>query len=74
MSDSVDIAEKHIAATLERQIKAVIGRHISVSAFECEDCGNSISEERRKAVIGVTRCMTCQSILELKNKHYAGGC
>ncbi|MER2471355.1 TraR/DksA C4-type zinc finger protein [Photorhabdus laumondii] len=70
MSDSVDIAEKHIAATLERQIRSVTDRHIGVSAFECEDCCNSISEERRKAVAGVTRCMTCQSILELKNRHY----
>ncbi|WP_387690967.1 TraR/DksA C4-type zinc finger protein [Photorhabdus sp. RM71S] len=70
MSDSVDIAEKHIAATLERQIRAVTDRCTSVSAFECDDCGNSISEERRKAVIGVTRCITCQSIIELKQKHY----
>ncbi|KMW71141.1 hypothetical protein TI10_22360 [Photorhabdus luminescens subsp. luminescens] len=70
MSDSVDIAAEHIAATLERQIKAVTDRGISVSAFECECCGNSIPEERRKAVIGVTCCITCQSIIELKNKHY----
>ena len=30
------------------------------SLIECEECGETIPEARRKAVPGVRRCVTCQ--------------
>ena len=41
----------------------------SVSALECEECGNDIPQPRRDAVRGCTTCMGCQSALE---RHNAG--
>lgn len=29
---------------IDKQIKAVTGRYVGVSAFECEDCGREIPE------------------------------
>ena len=34
------------------------------SATECEDCGDSIPEARRKAMPGVYQCVTCRSLFE----------
>lgn len=33
----------------------------SVSAFECEDCGEAIPQARRVAVLGCTTCIDCQT-------------
>ena len=33
----------------------------SVSAFECEDCGEVIPQARRVAVLGCTTCIDCQT-------------
>jgi len=41
----------------------------SISALECEECGNDIPKPRRDAVRGCTRCIGCQSALE---RHKAG--
>ena len=34
------------------------------SAMECEDCGATIPEGRRKAAPGCTRCIRCQERFE----------
>ena len=38
------------------------------SLEECEDCGEDIPEERRKAQPGVTRCIYCQELFERKQR------
>lgn len=34
------------------------------SAAECDDCGDSIPEARRKAMPGVYQCIVCRSLFE----------
>jgi phage/conjugal plasmid C-4 type zinc finger TraR family protein len=38
------------------------------SALECEDCGETIPEARRRAVPGCTRCVACQGELERRRR------
>ncbi|HAS02511.1 TraR/DksA C4-type zinc finger protein [Pasteurella multocida subsp. multocida] len=40
------------------------------SAFFCEDCGEEIPEIRRLTILGVFRCVTCQTIFEKKQRVY----
>lgn len=72
MADQMDMAQERQQEILERQIKNATARTVSVSAFICEGCGEAIPEQRRLAVAGVTCCVTCQEVNELKNKHYKG--
>lgn len=70
MSDVIDNANDHAEQVLNRQIQAAINRPVGVSLFECANCGNPIPEQRRRAVVGCELCIDCQSLFELKNKHY----
>ncbi|WP_407901092.1 TraR/DksA family transcriptional regulator [Providencia rustigianii] len=70
MSKEIDRASEHEILMREQQIKAVTNRAVSASAFVCEDCDNPIPEQRRIASVGCTRCIDCQTIFELKIKHY----
>jgi phage/conjugal plasmid C-4 type zinc finger TraR family protein len=38
------------------------------SLFECLDCGESIPEARRKAVMGCTMCIECQLYHDKRKK------
>ena len=42
--------------------------HSAVSATHCEECGDRLSNERRKAYPGCTMCVECQGEQELRNK------
>lgn len=42
--------------------------HSAVSATHCEECGDRLSNERRKAYPGCTMCVECQSNMELRKK------
>ncbi|CDL80443.1 TraR/DksA family transcriptional regulator [Xenorhabdus cabanillasii] len=70
MFDVIDRACQHAEEVLERRIAEHVNRPVSISAFECEDCGEPIPEIRRIQVIGCSRCVDCQSDFELINKHY----
>lgn len=70
MSKEMDLACEQSQLLLDKQIKAVTGRYVGVSAFEGEDCGREIPEKRRIAVMGCIRCADCQTVHELKSKHY----
>ena len=70
MSDEIDRANDYAALMLESQIAAARINTIQVSAFTCECCGKAIPEARRRAVMGCVMCIDCQSVNELKNKHY----
>ncbi|MEX6116506.1 TraR/DksA family transcriptional regulator [Providencia hangzhouensis] len=69
MSKEIDLASENEMLIREQQIKTITNRLVSVSAFECEDCGKPIPEERI-ASQGCIRCIDCQTIFELKSKHY----
>jgi len=51
----------------------VVNRPVSVAASFCEDCDAPIPEQRRRAVRGVTRCVSCQDMAERYAKVLKGG-
>lgn len=73
MVDSMDIEQQRQAEQLALDIAAVTQRPKGVSAFFCEACDSAISEARRRAVGGVSRCVACQEIAELRGRHYRSG-
>jgi len=42
------------------------------SLHECDDCGTTIPEARRKAIPGVRLCVACQQKKDLKNASFSG--
>lgn len=46
--------------------------HSAVSATHCEECGDQLSDERRKAYPGCTMCVECLAEKELRNKQRGG--
>lgn len=46
--------------------------HSAVSATHCEECGDQLSDERRKAYPGCTMCVDCLAEKELRNKQRGG--
>lgn len=46
--------------------------HSAVSATHCEECGDLLSNECRKAYPGCTMCVSCQGEQELRNKQRGG--
>lgn len=70
MSKNFDRASEYEMQMREHQINAAIKRPVGVSAFTCEECGRPIPEQRRLASVGCIRCIDCQTIFELKDKHY----
>jgi len=72
MADSMDLEQARQAEALERHIKAAVNKPVTASAFFCEDCEEAIPALRRETLIGVSRCVPCQEIFEIKGKHYRG--
>ncbi|PHM73691.1 TraR/DksA C4-type zinc finger protein [Xenorhabdus kozodoii] len=70
MSRQIDGACECAAEILERRIAAHVNRPVGVAAFVCEDCDQPIPEQRRRVIAGVTRCVPCQDVFELKQQHY----
>ncbi|BFT63251.1 TraR/DksA C4-type zinc finger protein [Pseudomonas moorei] len=67
MADVCDEADNLIEESLNRTL-AQIPRYTGISATECEECGEDIPEDRRKAVDGVKLCKPCGDLAELKAK------
>jgi phage/conjugal plasmid C-4 type zinc finger TraR family protein len=42
----------------------------AVSAEFCEECGNAIPEQRRKAIPGVELCVACKQVQEQQERMY----
>ena len=72
MADSMDLVQLRTDEMLARNIAQVIYRPVTVSATFCEDCDAPIPEARRRAVQGVTRCVTCQEMDELQSRYRQG--
>lgn len=73
MADSMDLVQAHVERELERNIAKARYQPAGAGEFFCQDCDEPIPEGRRRAAQGVTHCVTCQGIKELKSKHYKGG-
>ncbi|ANR79958.1 hypothetical protein BBB57_17915 [Kosakonia sacchari] len=72
MADAMDHIQQREQEERERHINNARSRISTPSRFICEECDAPIPEARRMAIYGVTLCVTCQQMLELKNKHYRG--
>ena len=72
MADSMDLAQQREAENLARSLANVINRPVQISAFFCEACDAPIPEERRRALTGITLCISCKEIEELHSAHYKG--
>ena len=57
------IADRFQKQALARQLNSPAP---GVSLTECEDCGGTIPEGRRKAAPGCVRCVACETELERK--------
>lgn len=69
MADSMDIVQQRTDEMLARNIANIVNRAPAISASFCEDCDAPIPELRRRAYLGVTRCVSCQEITEHKESH-----
>ncbi|MGA7586746.1 MAG: TraR/DksA family transcriptional regulator [Rouxiella badensis] len=72
MADSMDLEQARQAEALERHIRAATSKPVAASSIFCEDCDEAIPTLRREKLIGVSRCVCCQEIFEVKSKHYRG--
>lgn len=71
MPDLMDLVQQRQQETLAGQINEARPRG-GVSASICEGCDQPIPAERRAAYPGVIRCVSCQTIVEQKSKHFRG--
>ena len=66
--------QDQIDASIEDAVKRL--RHnqatASMSAEDCDDCGEPIPQGRRDAVPGVRLCVACQSGLDRQRTTFAG--
>ena len=76
MTDHIDRAcdrEEQLRADASRdqaRRAGLVGKTASDSALFCVECGDGISEARRKAIPGCTRCVHCMAIYERTKKRW----
>lgn len=73
MADSMDMVQQRVQEELARNLANATHRPAGASEFFCLSCGEEIPEQRRRALPGVSLCVTCKQISELKSAHYKGG-
>ena len=67
-SEIIDQASALEEMMRDHAIQAHRLNHSAVSATHCEECGDKLLDERRKAYPGCTMCVECLAVLELRNK------
>lgn len=67
-SEIIDQASALEEMMREQAIQAHRINRDAVSATHCSDCGEPLSDARRKAYPGCTMCVECQGEMELRNK------
>lgn len=73
MADAMDTVQQRVEEERQRHIDLARAKRPGVSRVLCIECDAPIPPARRRAIPGVQCCVTCQEILELKEKHYNGG-
>lgn len=64
MADDVDMAEGIIAAQRDAGVARAQAALVPSGAVTCEDCGDGIPAERRRAAPFCIRCADCQGAHE----------
>ncbi|WP_058973345.1 TraR/DksA family transcriptional regulator [Type-D symbiont of Plautia stali] len=72
MADSMDLVQQRVEEELARNLANATYRPSGASEFFCLSCGEAIPEARRRALPGVSVCVTCKEVSELKSAHYKG--
>ncbi|MBW1216500.1 TraR/DksA family transcriptional regulator [Pantoea allii] len=72
MADAIDIAQQRSEEILAEHIAQVTQRPVAIGASFCEECDAPIPEARRRALQGVTRCLPCQELSELRTRLHFG--
>lgn len=68
-----DAVNEQINNTIEDAVARVRGElPQGESLYECEECGETIPDARRKAVPGVRLCIACQQEKDSKNETFSG--
>lgn len=73
MADSMDLVQQRVQEELARNLANATHRPAGASKFFCLSCGEEIPEQRRRALPGVSLCVTCQDINERRAAHYRKG-
>jgi len=72
MADSMDLVQQRIEEELARNLANAKQHPTGASEFFCLSCDAVIPEARRRALPGVSVCVTCKEVSELKSAHYKG--
>lgn len=72
MADSMDVVQQLVQEELARNLANATHRPTGASEFFCLSCGDEIPEKRRRTLPGISHCVTCKQISELKSAHYKG--
>jgi len=72
MADSIDMVQQRVQEELARNLANATHRPAGASEFFCLSCGEEIPEKRRRALPGVSLCVACKEISELKSAHHKG--
>lgn len=68
MADIIDEAMEAIALNEGAEVAAIRSRLSRPGCSSCECCGEDIPAARRQLLPSVTTCVTCQEILELRER------
>lgn len=70
MADNADIASEREAKAWQRWREQRDAMSTGKTAAECDECGGTIPEGRRRAVPGCRLCVDCQQSLSDRQRHY----
>ena len=70
MADSMDFVQQRVEEELARNLANAKQHPTGASEFFCLSCDDVIPEARRRALPGVSLCVTCKSLDELKSAHF----
>lgn len=73
MADIADRAAGPIEQTATDSVAAIRAQLAGDGQDYCDDCGNDLSPERRKAVPWAIRCVPCAEVFERKEGGYGRG-
>ncbi|WP_123800886.1 TraR/DksA C4-type zinc finger protein [Candidatus Pantoea deserta] len=68
MADIIDEAMAAIALTEGAEVAAIRSKLSRPGCSICENCGELIPAARRKLLPSVTTCVTCQEIVEFRER------
>lgn len=72
MADSMDLVQQRVEEELARNLANAKQHPTGASEFFCLSCDAVIPEARRRTLPGVSVCVTCKEVSELKSAHYKG--